>query len=325
MIKKIAALLKSVDNIMITCHIRADGDTLGSAFALKEALLSLGKRVCIACDTPITPKYRYLTGGVFELREEFEPDLIISVDVATEKLLGESLKKYLGRIDVVIDHHPTNSEFGKINYIRPECGATGEIIYKLMKEMGCEITKKIAEYIYIAVSSDTGCFRYSNTTANSLRIAARLYEIGIDAGEINRWLFETQTRSIIALQKMVFDKIHFYRNGTVAFLIITLDMIERTGVTEDDVESMTVFPRRIEGVEVGIVMRETREKEYKISARSNEFINVSDICQKFGGGGHKRAAGCQMEGEPYDIEKAFAAEILRAFEVIDCDRNSANK
>ena len=324
MIKKVAALLKTLDNILIISHIRADGDTLGSAFALKEALMSLGKKVCVACDTPVTPKYLYITGGVSDLTVEFEPEYVVCVDVATDKLLGDSLIKYADRIDILIDHHPTNSLFGKSNLVEPERGATGEIVYEIIKEMGCKITHKIAEFIYTAVASDTGCFRYSNTTANSLRVAAELYDIGIDSSEINRVLFETQTRSIIALQKLVFDKIHFYRGGTVAFLIITRDMIERTRVTEDDVESMTVFPRKIEGVEVGIVMREIKEKQYKISARSNEYINVSEICQKFGGGGHNKAAGCIADGDPTDIEKAFATEILKAFEVIDCDRNIAD-
>jgi len=313
-LKKIAQLIKSFDNIMIICHIRADGDTLGSAYALKEALENLNKKVCVACDTPITPKYQYITNGVSQLLPEFDPEHVICVDVATEKLIGESLSGFLDRVDVVIDHHPTNSLYGKENYVEADKGATGEIIYKLIKEMGCEITPKIAEYIYIAISTDTGCFRYSNTTAESLRTTAELYEFGIPASEINRRFFETTTKNNIALQKMIFDRIHFYRQGTIAFLIISLDMIEKTGVNEDDVESMTVYPRRIEGVEVGIVMREIEVNKYKVSARSNDYIDVSKICQKYGGGGHIKAAGCTIAGDPLDIERDLATDIIEAFE-----------
>lgn len=317
MVKKAAQLLKEADNILIISHLRPDGDTLGSAFALRHALKSAGKKTCVACDSEITPKYQIISDGKRCLKPEFKPAFVVTVDVAATKLIGESLKQFEDKIDLVIDHHPTNTNYGKLNVVDSAKASAGEIIYEILNEMRLPVTTEIANCIYIALSTDTGCFRYSNTTPESLRLAAVLYELGADATNLNRRFFETITRNQLEIQKLVFDSIKFYKNGTIGVVNVTLDMIEKTAASEDDIEGLTAFPRRVEGVLVGVVVREIGKDEYKISMRSNGLVDVSLICSKYGGGGHKRAAGCNIKGTLEEIEKQLISDITFAFEAVE--------
>lgn len=316
MFKEAASALKEADNIVVISHLRPDGDTLGSAFALVTALKSIGKTACVLCHSPITPKYQLLTNGKEHLEAEFKPEFVVSVDVADTQLFGKTLHSYIGKVDLVFDHHPTNSGFGKMNVIDPTSSSTGEIILHLIEEMQIEITPTIADFIYIAISTDTGCFRYSNTNANTFRAAAKLAELGADIANINRRFFEIRTRSQIEIERMAMERLRFYRDGSIAVIVVSLDMIKTTEATEDDVEGLSTFPRRILGVEVGITLREISSNEFKISARSNGLVDVAEVCKTFGGGGHKKAAGCTIKGNIDDIEKNIVETICEAFEAV---------
>ncbi len=312
-----AKSLLEANNILIITHLRPDGDTLGSAYALYYALKDIGKNVCVACHTKITPKYQIITNGQSDLKPLFAPNFIVAVDIADVKLFGVSLKKYAEKIDISIDHHPTNEGYAKLNVIEPNSSSTGEVVLKIIEKMGVNVSKQIADCIYISISTDTGCFRYANTTADSFRTAAKLFDLGADVNYFNRRFFEIRTRCQIEIERLALQNLNFYRNGTVAIIVVTLDMINKTGATEDDVEGLSAFPRIIEGVEVGMTIREIKQNEFKVSSRSNGLIDVAEICSKYGGGGHKRAAGCTIKGDIKDIEKSLVDSICVSFDEIE--------
>ena len=312
-LKKAAQLLTDADNILIISHRRPDGDTLGSAFALKEALIYLGKNACVACSTKISKKYLMLTEGKEELLPEFDPDFIVSVDVASKMMFGDELSPYSDKVDLCIDHHPTNKQYAVHNIILADSASTGEIIFNLLKEMNIPMNKIIANALYTAVITDTGCFRYSNTNSNTFRIAAELYDIGAQAFELTRHMLETSTKEAIAIMRLVLDNLNFYADGKIAVIVITSEMINSTAASEDDVEALTILPRNIEGVEVGLAIRQLEGNEFKVSARSNGKADVSYLCSQFGGGGHVKAAGCSINGSAKDAEMMMVAKTLDYF------------
>lgn len=317
MIYKAVDELFSKDNILLICHIRPDGDTIGSAFALYHALKQFGKNVCVACSSEITPKFFFITGGKSHLDVLFEPDYIVAVDSGDVSLLGSKMSMYADKIDLVIDHHPTNIGYGKLNIINSKKGATGEIVYEFLIAAEADITPEIAKCLYTSISTDTGCFRYSSTTSNTLRCAADLIDFGADNDDLNQRLFEMKTMQQFELEKMAFDNLRFYRNETIAAMVISLEMVRQTGATDDDTDGLSVLPRKIEGVEVSFSLRETATGTYRISARSDGKIDVSEICASFGGGGHFRAAGCNMNGIAEDIIKQLVQKTLEAYENLE--------
>ena len=317
MIKKAAKELFESDDILIICHIRPDGDTIGSAFALYYPLKAMGKRVAVACSSEITPKYHFVTEGNIGLKPDFEPKYIVAVDVGDIKLLGDSLEIYADRIDLDIDHHPTNKGFGKLNILNPKSAAAGELIYEILLAAGVEITPQIATCLYTSISTDTGCFRYSSTTSYTLRTVAELIDAGANLGELNKYLFEQKTRQQFELEKMAFDNLHFYRNGTTAIMVISTEMMIKSGATDDDSDGLSAIPRKIEGVDVAFTVRETPNSEYRISARSNGKVDVSKVCTMLGGGGHMRAAGCNLSGELSDVLQTLVDTTIISLEEND--------
>lgn len=311
-LRKAAALLKKADNILILTHLRPDGDTLGSAFALMYALEGMGKRVCVACDSKITKKYLFLTGSE-DLYPRFKPDFVVTVDIASLGLLGNGLKEYADCIDLAIDHHNTNAMFARWNLVMDKASAAGVIIFRLLQLMKVPFTNKITDAIYVAISTDTGCFRYSNTDAETLRIAAALLENGARMEYLNQILFELVSPSHVTLQGLALKTLHYFGNGKIAIIRVTRDLIARAKAADDDIDNITNLARNISGVEVGLLLRETAPNEYKISARSNGDVDVSHICSLFGGGGHKKASGCMLKGEINEVEGRLVTAILNEY------------
>lgn len=293
-LEKVKDILKNKDNFYILTHQYPDGDTLGSSYALCMALQKMGKKAKVLSD-PFPEKYNILCKGVKE--EQFLPEYIISVDVADSQILAYSLKEYANKIDLRIDHHALGKNFAKLEYVESSSAATAEIIYNLIKMLGVKIDKNIATCIYTGISTDTGCFKYSNATPRSYRIAADMLETGIDANNINRIMFDTKSRSRLEIERMVLDNIEFYCNSKCAIIYVTLDMIKKANANESDLESLASIPRQIEGVLVGITMRQKEDKSFKISIRTDEKINSSKISEKFGGGGHQCASGCSIKSD----------------------------
>lgn len=298
-IKDIALWLKERDCFEILTHNYPDGDCLGSGYALAISLQKLGKRARVI-NTELPPRFTFLTEEYEE--QAFEAEYIISTDVADEKLLGKNEEKYRGKIDLVIDHHGSNCIDAPNKYVEAESAAAGEIIYYLILELGIEITKGIADCLYTALSTDTGCFRYTNTTSRTLRISAELLDLGCDASYINKVMFETVTKRHIKLEQEIYENIIYCCEDKCAIIYTTIEMVE--GMSDDETEGISSIPRKIEGVELGITIREKPHGEYKISARTSGSVNACDFCKKFGGGGHAAAAGCTLHG---NLESVIAA------------------
>lgn len=221
-------------------------------------------------------KYDYLYSDIDF--PEFEADYVVAVDVATENLLGGLQSSYAGKIDLCIDHHLTNTEYAK-NLLLRDYPAACEIIYMLINEMGVKIDKKIADCLYTGISTDTGCFRYASTTAQSYRIAAELIEHGADNGKINRAMFETKTKTYVALEKIALNNMKMFCNDRVAVITVTQDMYAKTGSNEQETEALAPLTRQIEGVEIGITIREKADKTCKASIRTYESVNAAALAK----------------------------------------------
>lgn len=298
--KRAAELLQSWDRLLILSHRSPDGDTLGCASALSRALISLGKSVQFRCADPVPKNMVYLFAGIEY--GDFEPERIVTVDVADKALLG-ALEPLGERVDLAIDHHGTHRPFAREIWVDDTAGAACQMIYKLVQAMGVEITPEIADCLYTGISTDTGCFRYSNASPETHRIAASLLECGARAAEINRAMFETKSRAAVELLKHVYGDMEFYHDGRCAVLCLTRALLEETGAGESELTGVSSFVRQVEGVLIGLTLQERGENEYKVSMRSNAPASAQAVCARFGGGGHKFAAGCTIHA-PLEEAKA---------------------
>lgn len=289
-VKQCARILAQQDNILILTHAHPDGDTLGCGFALCRALLKMGKICAVINADKIPEKYDYLYEDIAPVK--FKEDYVVAVDVATTNLLGDLDGKY--RIDMCIDHHSTNTEYADMLLLE-DVPAACQIIFKVIKELEVEIDEKTASCIYTGLSTDTGCFRYASTTADTYRAAAELIELGADNGKINRIMFETKTKTYARLERLALDSMRFYDNERVAVITITQEMYKLTGSNEQETEAIAPLTRQIEGVEVGITIREKSDGTCKASIRTFESVNASELAKAFGGGGHSQAAACRFD------------------------------
>lgn len=287
-----AAMLKEAQDIVILTHQYPDGDTLGSGFALCRALRSLGKRARVECADEIPEKYDYMTEPM--TLEAYEPRFIVAVDVADDKLLGALKETYEGRIDLCIDHHGSNTEYADNLLLKPDYAAAAMVICEVLREMAIPFDSEIAECLYTGIATDSGCFKYANANAYAHRMAADLMDIGVRAEMINRVMFDIKSRARVELERLALAGMRFYLGGRVAVMPITLDMIEKSEARENDMEGLAPLPRQIEGVWVGITMREKESGEFKISLRTGNHADAAAICKELGGGGHIRAAGCSL-------------------------------
>ncbi len=308
-LKKTAGILNANDSFLILTHRNPDGDTLGSGFALMYILRSLGKTAKVQCCDKIPAKYSYM----YSPDDIGEPDnpYVVAVDVADEKLLGSVIyEKYQGKVKLCIDHHVSNKEYAETLLLR-DCAAASEIIFDLANELGVEIDKRIANCIYTGISTDTGCFRFANVTAYTHEIAAKLIEKGADFVEINKAMFETKTKGYFQLEAKALESLEMYFDGKCAVMTVTQDALKNTGTDESDCDGIAAIPRKIEGVLVGVTVRERTDGTYKVSLRSHAPVDCTKICTEMGGGGHARAAGCDIERECFEEKKAQLLSIIK--------------
>ncbi len=310
-VKECARLLKEHNNILILTHAHPDGDTLGSGFALLRALLKMGKTARVVNDDEIPAKYGYLYSDLQPL--SFKEEYIVAVDVATENLLGNLQHIYSGKINLCIDHHMTNTQYAD-NVLLRDAPAACEIVYDVVNELGTEIDSKIADCLYTGISTDTGCFRYASTTAHSYRVAAKLIELGADNGLINRKMFETKSKTYVNLERLALNGLELFCNDRVAVITVTQEMYSETGSNEQETEALAPLTRQIEGVEIGITIREKKDKTCKASLRTYESVNAADLAKFFGGGGHAQAAACRFDCSVEEAKKRLikkCSEILK--------------
>ncbi len=298
-------LLLSKNNILIITHTNPDGDTLCSAAALCSALRRAGKRANLFRNPAVTTKYMPHVEKYFAPKS-FKPKYIVSVDVATEKMFAEGFD---GAIDLCIDHHPTNSHYAKKELVCPDKAACGEIVLAVIKEMCGGITQEEADLLYIAVTTDTGCFQYLNTNAATFRAAAELLEYGADTGMVNVKFFRKASRARLKLEGMIYSTMGFYRDGKISVAIITKEMLRQAGAGEEDCDDLAGLAGRAEGASVNITIRERDNGSSKVSVRSGRDVSSSDICAVFGGGGHAMAAGCTIDCPPEKARDMLLAVI----------------
>ncbi len=294
------SFLKSHDNFTILTHAHPDGDTLGSGFGLCLALRALGKKANVVNNEELPPKFRYL-----DIEPQiFEEQTVVAVDIADVSLMGNDIRaKYETKVDLSIDHHGSNRLFAKQNYVDSSAAAAAQIVFEVVSLLGVEVTPQMADCLYTGISTDTGCFRYANVTPATLRTAARLMELGAAAAEINVRMFETKTRTYAALERLALDSMQFFYDGKCALITITRDMFAESGSDENECDGIAAISRQIEGVLVGVTMRERRDGTYKASVRTHNPVDASAICSRLGGGGHPNAAGCQLPGTREEATK----------------------
>lgn len=300
-VSEAAALLRTFDNVLILTHVRPDGDTVGCAAALCAGLRALGKTAYLLSNPELTDTTAPYFAP-YAAPADFAPERVVSVDMATRGLFPENARPYGERVDLAVDHHPSFEAFGRANILRAEAAACGELVYDILKELG-PITPEIALPLYVAVSTDTGCFAYANTTPRTHHVAASLMETGIDYRTVNKVFFRTKTRKRMQLEGAMLSACEFYDRGRVAVLSVPLSLMEQFQATESDAEELSALGPQIQGVDCAITLRELRKDVWKISLRTGERVNATRACGFLGGGGHAAAAGCTVEAPWAEVKR----------------------
>ncbi len=311
-LRQTAAFLKKHNNYVILTHASPDGDTLGSAYALYYALNEIGKVACVACPDVIPKKYDYFVGKSDHIKRE--NSTVIAVDVADVRLLGSLSEEFGDKVDLCIDHHISNTHFAKNLYLDSSASATAECIYELIVKMKVNINDVTAKALYTGLATDTGCFKYSNVTAKTHIIAAKLYEFDIDAAEINRLMFDTKSKNLMELEKMVLSQAEFHFDDKCFLLPVTAEMQAKTGCSGTDLEGIAVISRSIAGIKAGVTIKQNGQEEFKVSLRTYPPLNASEICKKLGGGGHTAAAGATVSGNLEQVKEKVLEAVSSALE-----------
>ena len=310
--KQCAKLLLTHENILIVTHRNPDGDTVASAAALCSALRRGGRNTYLYPNPQVNRHLRPFAEKYFA-PEDFTAKYTVAVDVATEGMLP---KGFEGAVDLCIDHHPTNSGYAGETLVRADKSSCAEAVMEVILCMNTDLTPDEATLLYIGLTTDTGCFRYSNVTPRTMRMAAEMIECGADNVTINTVMFETKTRTYVALEKLAVGGMKMFLDGKCALITVTQEMYRQSGSDESEVDAIASLPRQIEGVLVGVTMRERKDGSYKISMRSNRPINVSEICAAMGGGGHPQAAGCQVGGTLEEATETVIDNVKKYIEKI---------
>lgn len=316
LVEEAIQLINEYDNIFIGSHVQPDGDNIGSILALGMAIKKLKGDVNILKVDAIPSDYQFLPN--IEMIKEHDinqpVDLFISLDSSDMDRLGVGKEFALKAKKIInIDHHVTNDDFGHLNIVSPTSGATGEIIYQFVKKMGVDIDKDIATSLYTAISTDTGSFRYSNTTYKTHLIAAELLKMGIDINNININLYQSKSIKRTNLFINSLDSFETFLDGKVGIVTVTQEMLKANEASIEDTEGIISFIRDIDSIEVACLLKEFNKKEVKISLRSKKEIDVSKISNQFNGGGHIRAAGCTIYDKIDVAKKMILNEIISAF------------
>ena len=306
--------LRGAEDVLILCHKNPDGDTIGCAGALCLALKALGKNAAVLCSDPIPSLYDFMGLELFD--SSFTPGFVVAVDVASIQLFGDrnNVQKYAEHVDLCIDHHASNSGYAYETLLDPGAAAACELMIDVIEEMGVPLAPAIADCLYTGVSTDTGCFRFSSTTARTHKAAARVMEAGANIEMLNARLFESRSRGRIEIEKMALESLEYFFDGRCAMICLTWDQIVTSGVAGAELEDLTSLPRSIEGVEVGLTLRQQKDGSYRISIRTAGAVDACAIARHLGGGGHARAAGCEISGNLDNARYAVLGEVRKELE-----------
>ena len=304
-----AQYLLSHDNYCILSHRRPDGDTIGSTAALCLGLRQLGKTAHVLFNCEVSDRFAWLHAGLTKEAAE-EGDTIVSVDVASPGMLPKSFLHLVGKIDLRIDHHSSATSFTEAELVDGKSASCAELIWDVLEDAGVTMDEKIAEAVYVGISTDTGCFRYSNTTDHTFSVAARCAKAGARVYELNQELFETNTLGRLKMQAWIVDHMKMLRDGEMAIVAIPKSVEAEIGVTEDDMDNISSFPRTVAGVCMAATLRETADGDTKISVRAVPGYDATLVTVPFGGGGHKGAAGGALKMPIQEAVKAVEEAML---------------
>ena len=304
-----AQYLLSHDNYCILSHRRPDGDTIGSSAALCLGLRSLGKKAHVLFNCEVSDRFAWLHEGLTK-KEEEAGDTIVSVDVASPGMLPKSFQHLLGKIQLRIDHHDAATSFTEEELVDGSSASCAELVWDVLEAAGVTMDRQIAEAVYVGVSTDTGCFRYSNTKDHTFATAALCAKAGARVYELNQELFETNTLGRLRMQAWIVDHMQMLRKGEMAIVAIPMAVEDEIGVTQDDMDNISSFPRTVAGVCMAATLRETADGDTKISVRAVPGYDATAVTVKFGGGGHKGAAGASLKMPLAEAAKAVEAAML---------------
>ncbi len=319
-LRETARFLKRHDNFIILTHASPDGDTLGAGYALFYGLKEIGKIAAVICADVIPGKFKFFVHETDVV--PLEGSTVIAVDVAAKGLLGSLEETFGDIVNLCIDHHISNSRFSDYLCLDANASATCEIIYELLEEMGVNINTDAANAMYTGIATDTGCFKYSNVTAKTHLIAAKLFEFEIEPAKINKIMFDTKSRNLLELERMVLDTAEYHFDNRCIILSVTAEMQEKTGCSGSELDSIAVISRCVEGVICGVSIKQTGAEKFKISLRTYPPLNASEIGKELGGGGHAAAAGASMNGSLNEIKEKILAVLKPKMEAIDAGISS---
>ena len=298
---KVVETLKNSRNILIISHRNPDGDTIGANFGLYLSLKNLGKEITSYCDSEIPFEFKFLLSSEINFTNDIEQvlkkkfDTVVMIDCADNNRVKNFDKIRMScKILINIDHHVTNNNFGDINLVQPEKSSTGEIVYNILKQGNFPLNKEIVVPLYVAVMTDTGSFRYSNTTSETFIVASELISYGINAYEITEKVYESKPYKRILLLKEALNNLYLSENKKVAVMTLNKDILKKYNASYDDTDGFVNYGRSIKGVEISIFIEE-QDDGCKLSFRSKGNIDVAEIALKCGGGGHRNAAGAFVE------------------------------
>ena len=304
-----AQFLLTHDKYTILSHRRPDGDTTGSSAALCLGLRQLGKTAHVLYNEEVSQRFQWLHEGL--TKETVETgDVVVSVDVASPGMLPKSFQHLLGQIVLRIDHHGSATSFTDMELVDADSASCAEVVWDVLQMAGVQMDKAIAEAVYVGLSTDTGCFRFSNTTAHTFAVAAECARAGAGIYELNQELFETNALGRLKMQAWIVDHMQMLKDGEMAIIAIPKSVEERIGVTEDDMDNISSFPRTVAGVCMAATLRETADGDTKISVRAVPGYDATKITVRFGGGGHKGAAGASLKMPIDEAMKAVAKAML---------------
>ncbi|PTM58959.1 DHH family phosphoesterase [Desmospora activa] len=314
-----SSFLREKERYLVVSHLHPDGDAIGSTLAVKAMLEHLGKEVVLTNESPIPPKFQFLPGcdrilPPTEL-DGCSFDGVVAVDVADRERMGVVWEYIPADIPLLnIDHHPTNDRFGTVNLVVEDAAATAQILYTVAKVMDIPFSSSLALALYTGLLTDTGGFRYSNTTPEVMEMAASLLRHGVNAGEVADRVIETMSRGQLALLQRGLSNLRFTADGRVGWIWLTRLDFQESGAEEDDLDGIVNYARNVIGVDVGLLFRETEGDKVKVSLRSREIVDVAELAHSFGGGGHARAAGCTLTGSREEVEPMMLERVNACLE-----------
>lgn len=310
---EIAEIIKNNNTFSIVPHINPDADAMGSCFAMKHILGRMGKKADVYVQEELPSYLSFLPGEVKIYENGGDADVCLCIDCGDMGRIDKRAQLLeCAKITVNIDHHYSNSKYAQINHVDASSSSAGEICCALIAELGEEIDKAAADCLFCALCGDTGSFKYSNTSPKTLRMAADLVEKGADVAKISKAIFDTESFEAIKLKGEISSQAQTYADGLVGVVVLSEQMLSKYNVDGRDVDNIVDIARKIEGVEVAVSIKEAGE-DVKVSLRSNEYIDVSKIAAKFGGGGHVRASGVIIKGKSLvEAKEAVIEEVVKA-------------